>query len=306
MRHVFILNPVAGKNQSALALKDKIIAYFTAHPELEYSVRLTDGVGAATRIAREECENGHVRLYACGGDGTLQETAAGIPVGRTDVELTVIPCGSGNDFVRIFSDPSRFHDLASLTQGPETRFDLIQCGDRYSINICSMGLDARIGTQMAAYKALPGVSGMGAYLASTAVNVIKGIHEPYTIEVNGQTLQGNYTMICICSGSYYGGGFNPVPEAKPDDGMLDVLLVSKVSRLQVAKLIGAYKAGRYAEFPDLIAHYHTTEITIHCEKETVINLDGESLYGTDVTFRIVPRTIRFFYPEGVHYRGAEA
>ena len=93
MRHVFILNPVAGKSKSALALRGRIDAYFARHPEMEYSIRLTDGVGSATCIATEECEcGGAVRLYACGGDGTLQETANGIPVGSADVELAVIPC----------------------------------------------------------------------------------------------------------------------------------------------------------------------------------------------------------------------
>ena len=70
MRHVFILNPVAGKTKSALALRGRIDAYFARNNDLEYSIRLTDGVGSATRIAAEECEKGDaVRLYACGGDG---------------------------------------------------------------------------------------------------------------------------------------------------------------------------------------------------------------------------------------------
>ncbi len=300
MKHLFLVNPAAGKHDNTCFCSEKIHT-FCAENGLDYRIRVSKQRGDLERFAREAAETGEeYRIYACGGDGTLNEVVNGA-VGHDNVAITCWPVGSGNDFVRIFSNPDKFHDLNALCFGPETRLDLIECGNRYSINICSMGLDARIGTQMATYKALPGVSGMGAYLASTVVNVIKGIHEPYTIEVNGQTLQGNYTMICICSGSYYGGGFNPVPEAKPDDGMLDILLVSKVSRLQVAKLIGAYKAGRYAEFPDLIAHYHATEITIHCEKETVINLDGESLYGTDVTFQVKPQAIRFFYPTGVTY-----
>ena len=91
MRHVFILNPVAGKNRSALALRGKIDAYFARHPELEYCVRLTDGVGSATRIAQEECETGDVRLYACGGDGTLQETANGsIQANRSNIQRNAI------------------------------------------------------------------------------------------------------------------------------------------------------------------------------------------------------------------------
>ncbi len=74
MRHVFILNPCAGKKQAALALREQIESYFKSQPQEDYAIRLTDGVGAATRIAQEECASGKaVRLYACGGDGTLQE-----------------------------------------------------------------------------------------------------------------------------------------------------------------------------------------------------------------------------------------
>ena len=107
MRHVFILNPVAGKNQSALALKERIDAYFADHPEMEYSIRLTDGVGAATRIAREECERGDVRLYACGGDGTLGEVVCGAPL-CDRAEFALIPIGTGNDFCRNFSILQKF------------------------------------------------------------------------------------------------------------------------------------------------------------------------------------------------------
>ena len=101
MRHVFILNPVAGKKQTAVELRSEIEAYFALHPEREYAIRVTDGVGSATRIAQEECAaGGKVRLYACGGDGTLQETASGIPLASSDVELAVVPCGSGNGIYR--------------------------------------------------------------------------------------------------------------------------------------------------------------------------------------------------------------
>ena len=66
MRHVFILNPVAGKSQTALELRGKIDAYFAKHPEMAYAIRLTDSKGSATHIAQEECAVGDaVRLYAC-------------------------------------------------------------------------------------------------------------------------------------------------------------------------------------------------------------------------------------------------
>ena len=108
-------------------------------------------------------------------------------------------------------------------------------------------------------------------------------------------------MICIANARWYGGGFHPVPDAQPDDGMLDVLLVNKISRLKAAGVIGKYKAGRYKELPDIVTSYRCKKVTIHCDKESEVNLDGELLMAKDATFEVVPKAIRFFYPKGLTY-----
>ena len=112
-------------------------------------------------------------------------------------------------------------------------------------------------------------------------------------------------MICICNGRWYGGGFHPVPEATLDDGLLDVLIVRDVSLLTVAKVIGNYKKGRYANYPQYIRHLRCSSIRIRCEQAEEINLDGELVYGTDVTFSIPKEKIRFFYPKGLTWSAKE-
>ena len=108
--------------------------------------------------------------------------------------------------------------------------------------------------------------------------------------------------VCVCNGRYYGGGFQPVPEAEPDDGKLELLLVDKVSRLKAASVIGKYKEGLYKELPELIRHYQARRIVIHCDEEEVVNLDGEARYGKDVEMRLAEEKLRFFYPKGLTYR----
>ena len=73
---------------------------------------------------------------------------------------------------------------------------------------------------------------------------------------------------------------------------------------EVARLISIYKAGRYREIPKWIRHCRTTELTVHCEKSSVINMDGEARFGRDVTFRVEPQALRFFYPQGLTYSAA--
>ena len=181
---------------------------------------------------------------------------------------------------------------------------MIRCNEDYSLNICSVGLDARIGTDVANYKRLPLLSGFRAYAASTLVNVIRGISEHYVVEINGERIDGKQTLICACNGRYYGGGFNPVPEADPTDGKLEVLLIRDVSRLQVAQVIGKYKNGQYAQLPKLVRHFSTDRLKIICDKPTPINLDGELRIADVVDIRVAEEKVRFFYPKGLTWKAA--
>ena len=304
MKHLFIINPAAGSRDRT---KDYAAAIHTlcSEKDLEYRVEVSSAPGECTRIAREASESGEeIRIYACGGDGTLNEVVSGA-AGHPNASVTVFSGGSGNDFVKIFDDPQAFFSLERLLDAEEAEFDLIRCNDDLSLNICSVGLDARIGTDVASYKRLPLLSGFRAYAVSTLVNVVRGISEHYVIEVNGETIDSQKTMVCVCNGRFYGGGFNPVPTADPSDGLLDVLLVEKVSRLQVAQVIGKYKNGKYADYPHLIRHLRTDHITIRCDKPTAINLDGELRTSETVDIRIADEKIRFFYPKGLTWQVKE-
>ena len=301
MTHLFIINPAAGSHDRT-AEYTKAIEAQCSQRQLSYRIEISQGPGECTRITREAAQTGEeYRIYACGGDGTLNEVVQGA-AGYDNVAITVFSGGSGNDFVKIFDDPKAFFSLERLLDAQEDTFDLIRCNGDIALNICSVGLDARIGTDVANYKRLPLLSGYRAYVASTVVNVIKGIQEHYVVEIDGQRIDGKQTMICVCNGRYYGGGFNPVPEADPSDGMLDVLIVRGVSRLQVPTVVGKYKAGQYKQLPKLVRYFKTQSVKIICDKETPINLDGEMRLGKEILMEVAQEKIRFFYPKGLHWK----
>ena len=301
MEHLFIINPAAGSRDRTEEYS-KLIRKVCREKGLSCRIAISAAPGDCRRLSREAAESGaEVRIYACGGDGTLNEVAAGA-AGYPNAAVTVFSCGSGNDFVKLFSDPKAFFDLDRLLDAEEAVFDMIRCNDDLSLNICSVGLDARIGTDVAKYKRIPLLQGFRAYAASTLVNVIKGISEHYVVEINGETVDAEQTLICACNGRFYGGGFNPVPEADPTDGMMDVLLVKKVSRLQVAGVIGKYKNGRYQELSHLARYFRTDRVTIRCDKPTPINLDGELRTAETVHISVAPEKLRFFYPKELTFR----
>lgn len=298
MIHLFIINPAAG-SRNRTDDYSRVIHQLCRERGLEYDIRVSTAPGECMRFAREAAQTGkEYRLYACGGDGTLNEVVQGA-AGYKNAAVTVFSGGSGNDFVKLFNDPKAFFDLERLLDAEEATFDLIRCNDDIAMNICSVGLDARIGTDVSSYKRLPLLQGFRAYAASTVINVIKGISEHYVVEINGEVIDGKQTLVCVCNGRYYGGGFNPVPDADPADGLLDVLLIKKVSRLKVAAVIGKFKNGRYKELPQLIRHFRTDRIRIFCDKPTPVNLDGELRMAQEVTMSVAEKKLRFFYPKGL-------
>ena len=300
MKHLFIINPAAGSRDRTESYRRKIRE--ACDPRgLQYEIRVSEAPGCCARLAREAAESGEeYRIYACGGDGTLNEVASAA-AGYPNVAVTVFSGGSGNDFVKLFDEPQAFFDLERLLDCDEAMFDMIRCNDDLALNICSVGLDARIGTDVANYKRIPLLHGFRAYAVSSVVNLFRGIAEHYVVEVNGETIDREQTFVCVCNGRFYGGGFNPVPEADPTDGELDVLLVKKVSLLQVPAVIGKYKAGRYKELPHLVRHLKTKSIKIICDKVTPVNLDGEARFTKEVTMELAQEKLRFFYPKGLSF-----
>ncbi len=304
MKHLFIINPAAGSRNRTEQYSEVIHRVCKARG-LEYEIRVSTAPGECARIAREYAlEGGELRIYACGGDGTLNEVVGGV-AGLPNAAVTVYSGGSGNDFVKLFSEPKAFFDLERLLDAKEATFDLIDCNGDLALNICSVGLDARIGTDVSNYKRIPLLQGFRAYAASTVVNVVRGVHEHYVVEIDGETVDDDQTMICICNGRYYGGGFHAMPDADPTDGKLDVLLVKKVSRLQVAGVVGKYKAGKYKELGHIARYFKTDRVVIRCDKPTAIQLDGELRMAEEITFQVSDKKIRFFYPKDLTYAQPE-
>ena len=188
MKHLFIINPAAGSRDRTEKYTKKI-EKICAEKGVDFEIRISQAPGNCTEIAREAAQSGeNYHIYSCGGDGTLNEVVAGV-AGYDNVAITMFAGGSGNDFIKIFNETEPFRDLERLLDYEEATFDLIKCNDDFSLNICSVGLDARIGTDVSRYKRLPLLSGFRAYAASTLVNVIKGVAEHYRSRSRSPGLQ---------------------------------------------------------------------------------------------------------------------
>lgn len=305
MKHLFIVNPTAGGRDKTEEVRARVSAAFASRED-SFEIYVTKApMDAAHKIETEAKTAEHLRVYACGGDGTFNECVCGA-AGKPNVAVCPFPTGTGNDFCRMFGEErDLFRDLDALLNGTERSIDLIDCNGRFCANICSVGVDARIGTDVHKYSHIPLIGGATGYVVSAAVNMFKGIATPMEIRCEDVSVSGKHTLVCACNGRFYGGGFNPSRDARPDDGILDVFIAKKVNLVQFAALIGKYAKGDADQMPSLITHVRTSgELVIRCEKEDVAQLDGEALRAKEFRIRMVPGALNLIVPQGMKFFGA--
>lgn len=300
MKHLFIINPAAGKAGNEGELLEQIQGL-----DLDCEVVHTQHHQEACEIARQAVQRGEpLRIYACGGDGTLNEVINGV-AGMDHVAVTNVPLGTGNDFLKIFGpeNKEKFAQLEELSRGPQVALDLMECNGKLGVDIFCAGVDARIAADVHTYRRLPLVRGIGAYILSLIVNVLfKGISRQTKVVAGEYAYEGETAIVCVCNGRYYGGGFMPIGDNLPDDGKLEMLVVPKVSRRTFFRLVGEYAKGHYRQYPDLITAVEGTEFTITAPKPLVAVVDGEVLQEQRYYIRLSDKKVNFFYPQGLSYQ----
>lgn len=160
MKHVFIVNPTAGKGDTLASIRKSL----DQKQDFDYEIYVTSKAGDATDYVAKRCEetDEDIRFYSCGGDGTLNEVASGC-VGHSNAIVALYPSGSGNDFVKYYGDKDNFLNLDNLIEGTETKIDIIKVGDRYAVNACHFGLDSAVARKMNQVRHKKIIGGKNAY-----------------------------------------------------------------------------------------------------------------------------------------------
>lgn len=304
MKHVIIINPIAGVNNKIKTIAKIVEESFKG---LDYEVYYTKSIGDAKYFVRdylqhykpEDPNDDKVRFYACGGDGTLNEVANGT-IGFKNAEFTCYPIGSGNDFVKYFGKISDFLNFKSLINGTVKCVDALKLNGRYVCNIFNIGLDAKVAHLQKKYKKLPLVSGKGAYNLGVVGAILSKINYKYKIKLDGEEVYNDKVALCaICNGICYGGGYYCAPVAKVDDNLLDLCFIKKVGRITIAKLIKIYKAGKHLEDEKIKPYvfYKTGKVVeIETEKPLYYSVDGEMGRTDKIVIEIIPDCMNFVVP----------
>ena len=298
MRCVFIINPVAGKGKGVQTVTPMIEQYFSRNAA-PYEVYITSGPREAQIFAQTEAAKGdEVVIFACGGEGTCFEVLNGM-VSYPNAIFGVIPCGSANDFLKLFESTAPFCDIESQLNGIPTPIDLVKCDDEYCINGCSIGMDAMVANDMGIFKNWKFVSGSMAYKLAIVKNFFfVKIGVPLKVTIDGSNVHSGEFLFAVCAnGCAYGGGYMPAPNANPEDGKLDYALVKKLSRLKIPGFLKHYEKGEFGHL-ECAAAGNCTVMEVTAQKPTPVNRDGEIIMKTSVRFELARRAVRFLVPAG--------
>lgn len=294
-KYLFILSKKAAGGRN-LPSVEEIRKY--VDPNLDIEIVTTEYKNHTTELAREfGLKNPGSVIVACGGDGTLREVAKGVY--GTDSYFAFLPCGTGNDFNRSVSvETDTIKLLKNIHNLKPDVLDLIEIGGDICLNVWSFGFDADLLVEAKKIqKKYPKVM-ESSYLFAALKTVFGKISSKieYEVEtVSGEIKKGSgyYTLGNIANGKYYGGGFNPAPLADVSDGVLNFMLVDKMSIVELVSLISKYKRGEHTS----IKKVHMFEVTSgkirSLEGELIGNFDGDIIPFREAEFRVLKHALKF-------------
>lgn len=314
MKHLIVINPHSFPAVSDLnKIRAELTADFSALPEIDYQIYVSryprDAIAAVNNYMREIPEEEMVRIYAVGGNGILFDCLNGM-VDFPNTELTNIPYGSANDFIRAFGEYAMrdFRDIKKLVTGTARSIDIIHCGSNYALNEVNIGI---VGQSMIYANTLlrgphcqlyrrhtPIVYSVSAFRSLLDVEVIR---QRYEVCVDGQDFSGGYSNIQISNGPCNGGDMIPTPYALPNDGFLDVIFSATQNRLEIARVFGDYTSGRFEKHKNIFLYKRCRDVEVRSECPMRVELDGEAFFTQEIKIKLVPGKIRFVAPDGVDF-----
>lgn len=302
MKHIFVVNPCAGKQDSTTIVTQKVEAYASNHPDFDYQIYVTQSPGDATRWTRQWCADhpDHpVRFYACGGDGTLNEVVSGI-IGFPNVQVTVHANGSGNDYIKYYATHNDFNDLDRLVEGVPHPVDVMKVNDRYSINVCNFGFDAmvcKIGNDV---RRKPIIGGKHSYTTGIIRSIFTSRSNYVRMTVDGEPFYDGYMLLCtLGNGRYNGGNYMCAPLSKNDDGLIEINLFKRMSLFKFASLINEYSQGTHINRPDvqkLMQYRQGTVVEMASPDPFWLVIDGEMLHTNRYRVQNLKHAVTFVSP----------
>ena len=286
-----IWNPVAGNGAALRAYE--LVTDTLAERGIPFVSEKSAYAGNATQLAKAAVENGAKRVVVLGGDGTIREVASALL--HTNVPLGIISCGTGNDIIRPLKIPNDPLAALEIALGGEVRqMDAAMANDLLYFNVAGFGFDVDVLRYVEIYKKRM-KNGSLAYMRGLLTALLHLNSRKTTISWPGGSMEAQVLIIAAGNGTHFGGGMMVTPKADPFDGLLDICVINNVSKLNAYLILPKFLKGEHLT-TKYVTYFQTTELTAVCEPASLLDVDGDILPGTPVTFRILPKALNVVVP----------
>ena len=284
-RKIFIVwNPASGGHGK------KIVNELTRFIGDNYSYQVFDtqaSKGAKTLVESRFDEN-FTDLLIIGGDGTINEAVNGL---HFDVPISIVPAGTGNDFIKnIQIGKSLNQQFETALEGKIQSVDVGKCNDRLFLNGVGIGFDGQIVEDMVS-KRVPLLTGHAAYYYHV-LRILGGYRErPFSYSLDGHRHEKELILLTVGNGTTFGGGFKLMPNAKIDDGLLDVCEIGKISGIKRFLNIHKLSNGTHGTLKE-VNLYQSQEIMVEENPLLFAHIDGERMGQPPYHIQILPNKIK--------------
>lgn len=293
-----LVNPAAGGGAAERRVEP--VARALRADGAEVTIVRSDGPDDARARAAELVTTVPDALVALGGDGTVHFVAQA--VAGTDVPLGIVPVGSGNDIARAFgiprSDPARAAEV--VLAGHTSRIDAVRCGDaagaaeRWFLSVACCGFASKVNERA---NSSAGKQGTVSYLRAVIGELRAFRPMSFDLELDGESWQTEAMLVAVGNTQAFGGGMRVCPDAHPDDGLLDVMVVGPVSRPEFLRVFPRVYRGTHVSHPAVeVRRASVVTLRVAGDREDAAYADGERLSALPVTATVEPRAVTLLVP----------
>ncbi len=271
MNTLIICNPVSGKGnglKTALEVKEYLI-----EKQIETKLIKSFSKSDLQELVEDNCSN-YDLIFACGGDGTFRDVMEVMQNGNWNSPLALIPGGSGNDFIKSLGTNLNIKDLVDYyLKSDEISVYTSRVNDLFMLNVLGVGIDTDIVSKTIFLKRFFG--GGISYLLASLISIFFYKAKHYKIILDDKVISGEFYIIAICNGKYFGGGMKIAPNADIHEKKLSVMLLRKVNLFKIIKALSLIYSGKHIEL-DYVEEYFSEKVEIEISgKSEKIDLDGD-------------------------------
>jgi len=297
-RFIYFINPISGTKGKVLLLDT--IKKRTTEKNIPFEILHTNAAGDYNFLHQKIAAEKITDIIICGGDGTVNQIAFALL--GAEVNVGIIPMGSGNGLAYAAKIPKQINKALDIVfDGNAIAIDSFYINKKFSCMLCGLGFDAQVAHDFAQQKK----RGLATYIKQSTKNFLKAKAHPFTLSIDEDTLVTEAFFISIANSNQFGNNFTIAPQASLYDGLLDIVIVNKMSKLRMLwNVFKQIRKGQVRPYEDKkyhrtdIGYFQTKKITIQNSKLAPLHIDGDpALTAASFEIEIIEKAFRLLMPK---------